>query len=481
MKACGFNCYLTFMLLVITFLSCHLDNQNPETVPHEGKYKQDTFSSDKSVKILIKYPSTIQGKFALQNYFFDKYHNITAWLPSEQSKLNEFIIDLQPPYTIGLYRIINSAFPQSEIEFIINGSDDLIEILIDQIDFKLTSTAITPSLEGNCLKSIAQLYRGFLETKEGLKDQLKQVSVIDPRYYSKKDSLRKVSELNQLQFFLQIDSLTPECDLTYAYNVVGRYLRKLSRYEKKEWLQSYQTEPSFMHVQYWNLLENIQLPDAGHPILVQQLSEYLSDYGGENATELAHAVDRVMSKVTDEHLKRSISEWMVYYFLHRNIETLAEQVALKYIEGCDESEFNRMKRAVGRNNGPELYSIFPNSAFTLEQRGEVDLHKFIESAQITMIYFWKHDCNACLDLLKTLKSIRQHDASAQVQIIGIHLVDNKDVFKGYVKTNDIDWLMIQPDTPDEWEQLMRYEIHHTPRVFVVQNDEKCTSHNERNL
>ena len=139
------------------------------------------------------------------------------------------------------------------------------------------------------------------------------------------------------------------CTNTYVEQVVIRSLRKPNRYENEEPLINYETEPAYLHQYYF---QNINLNNEyhlGHPVLFQSVKEYLQEYSGEFRDEFMESINIIFANIQNEEIRNNVSEFLIRYYLDKELEQTALYVASNYLVGCSDDYIEELKKQNATN------------------------------------------------------------------------------------------------------------------------------------
>ncbi len=375
---------------------------------------------------------------------------------------------LTTPYRNGFYRLLLDEPGAKPLYFIINGrNSESIKIETDLAKLYHGEGSISPEQEMACLASVKLLFERNNKLLKKRIEELYSVSKIQPKYNTLKDSLGKQMELQKLSFTHQLDSLKEICNNTYVEQVVIRSLRKPNRYENKEALVNYETEPAYLHQYYFQNVTFNNEDYLGHPIFFQTVKEYLQEYSGVYPNELEESVDIVFANIQNEEIQNNVGEFLIRYYLDKEYEQTAEYVASNYLVGCNDDYIEELKKTERYKAAPAINNKAP--LFTLPDVNNkmVALQDIISSSQLTLVYFWKSSCTVCQEEHKNFIKLQDMFGSFGLQIVGVSIDKDKASFTNTLASQNFNYPNLC-NYKGAWEgDIKNYKVLKTPSLYLI--------------
>ncbi len=375
---------------------------------------------------------------------------------------------LTTPYRNGFYRLLLDEPGAKPLYFIVNGRNaEGINIETDLANLYHGEGSISGEQEMVCLNSVKQLFEQNKEILEKLKQEIHLVSKIQPRVFTLKDSLRTQMELQKLAFAHQLDSLKETCNNTYVKQVVIRTLRKPNRYEDKQMLIDFETEPAYLHQYFFKNITFNNEDFLGYPILFQSVKEYLQEYSGEFPNEFEESVDIIFANIKNEEIRYNVSEFMIRYYLDKELDQIAEYVASNYLEGCSDDYIENLKKTERYQPAPEVNSKAPALTLPDVNNKMVDLQVVTSSNQLTLVYFWKSSCTTCQEEHRNFIKMQSLYGDMGLRVLGVSIDTDKASFINTLETQNFNYHNLC-NFRGAWEgDIKNYKVLRTPSVYLI--------------
>ncbi len=455
------------MVVVLFAISC---GQKPESEKLNERVLIDNPTFERKAEIVslickIQNLPNEQGTLILEGYYWDKF------LPVARFSLKpgkEIFYQFTDNYNLGLYRLsIFEVQGSRPVYFVVNGVDEKIEIEATIEEFVSGNAQVSPKDETFCLTEVVRLHSEKAQGEDSLKRKLSSITVINPKYYTLKDSARREMELNSLSFYRELDKLSTSFPESYINKVVIRLLRKRSRYETDSLLSHYETEPAMLNKHYFDKIEVDNQAYLGHPILYQSVNEYLIQNAGEKSNEWVQSVRQLMSHITEPSIKRMIADYLVFYYLDRSQDLVAEEIAFDHIPGCTDDYIAELKKSDRYRSGPQVNGVVPPLELP-DKLGKVfNVNQVITSSQITLVYFWKSSCDHCRQEHSVIKRLHELYADNGFSVIGVSLDTKKEVWLETISEFGLDWLNLCDFKGISSPKIYDYAVKSTPATYIV--------------
>lgn len=406
-----------------------------------------------------------EGTLIIEGYYWDKFLPI-AKMPLKPSK--EIFYQFSGDYNMGLYRLsileVQSSRP---VYFIVNGVDEKIEISASLEDFVEGKADILPKEETFCLSEAIRLHSNKTTIEDSLKRKLSSITVINPKYYTLKDSARREVELNSLSFYKDLDKLSTSFSETYINKVVIQLLRKKNRYEVDSLHDRYETEPAMLNKHYFDGIDINNKAYLGHPILYQSVNEYLIQHAGERPDEWVTSAKRMMGHISDPAIKRLISDYLVFYYLDRTQDMVAQEIAFEYIPGCTDDYIAELRKSDRYRSGPQVNGQIPLLELPDKLGKTFNVNEIIAGGEITLLYFWKSSCDYCRQEHPVIARLNELYKDKGLRIVGVSLDTDRNSWLEAIGNYDLDWLNLCDFKGISSPNIYDYAIKSTPSIYVV--------------
>lgn len=470
--------YSLAFLIILLLASCGAPDAATETGSNPGtstellpvSNTQVIFEREPMVSVLFQptdWPVT-GHQVNIEYYYWDKFHPLREATIRGNEPL---LLPLTDNYSVGLYRIISKEIPSARpLYFVVNGEDDRIEISADLKGFLNGVAQIKPDAEMFVDAEIRNLFAQKMMLEDSIKDRIGEVTIIDPKYYTKKDALREDMELNSLKMYQALALLQQEFPETYFSKVVINLLNKPSRYQTQMLKDSFETEAAMLNRYYFAGIDINDEAWLGHPIFFQTVNEYITQYAGETPDEWVHSVNHIMQHISSPAIKRTVADFLVFYYLDRQYEEVARELAFTYIEGCTDDYFASLLQSDRYRSGPQANSKIPEFSMNDLAGNTQSISQLVGQGRVTLLYFWKSDCSFCKEEHEVIKRLQQLYADEGLNIVGVSLDTDAAKWQQTVKEYQLNWTNLSDLQGTTSKNIYDYAIRATPAVFIVRPD-----------
>lgn len=473
--------YIVSLFFALAVIGCEAQAPRTETSVTNDKSVKLAAPSMEHLEPMVSIVLNISDmpmpmhKIQLEYYQWDKF---IAHKQFELRADQPLLIPLSEPYPIGLYRLSSVDIPSARpLYFVVNGHDSKLEINTSFKDLLDGLAKIEPEDEVFVMTEIRNLFGYHVSVEDSLKDVIGKVTIIDPKYYTRKDALREQVERNRLQMYKQLDLLMSEFPETYFNQTVTRLLRKPSRYETDSLLANYETEAAMLNRHYFEGIDIDSKLWLGHPILFQTVNDFITQYAGELPAEWVTSINYLMAHLSDPEVKRLVADYLVFYYLDRQEEKVAEQIAFSHIEGCTDEYFASLKNSDRYQSGPDQNTQVPDFESYDADGKAYRVSKLVKDASLTLLYFWKSDCPFCKEEHPTIKRLNDLYADDGLQIVGISLDTDPGKWTQSIVENQLTWLNLSDLRGTASQPVKDYAIRATPSTFIVANNGRLLAKN----
>jgi thiol-disulfide isomerase/thioredoxin len=97
------------------------------------------------------------------------------------------------------------------------------------------------------------------------------------------------------------------------------------------------------------------------------------------------------------------------------------------------------------------------------------------NAEYKLLFFWSSWCPHCIESIPKIQNIHNRYKSYNLEVIAIALDDEPSVWRHYIQKFNLDWINIREPYYPESELFIKYDVHETPKMFLISNDMKILS------
>lgn len=412
----------------------------------------------------------------LEAYYWNSFQTIDTLFVDA---LGNATYGFRPEARSGLWRASALSDEAKPVYFVLNKKAfKQITVSATASEFVGGKASISPDAEIQCLQQVTDLFQIHKAALDTLKERLGDVSKVNPRYYTLKDSLRKQRELEKLHFFEQLNEISAECFETFVEQVVITNLKRPNRYSSQQLVESYELEPAFLHLAYFDYMDLSNADNLGHPVFWQSINEYVNEYAGETQAEHMEGMDILFGRMNNEQIQSLVSEYLVKYYLDQNYEKVARYIASNHSGGCeDETMVDKLLASERYVPGPEIGENAPDFEIP-DARGKLlRLHEVLTENELTILYFWKSSCPECEKQQDSFRWIFNTYQEMGIGVVGVSLDRSSTVLKETIREKKLNMITLCDFKGAGSEQLSAYRVRKTPTVYLLDDAGKVVYKN----
>ena len=369
--------------------------------------------------------------------------------------------------------------------FVFPGNSNYFEFIINDQDFKLSTTKANPvkdmSISGSPENELFFDYMAMLNSKKGkaqqIKKQRKKAKKEDPE---KAKALKKqLNEISQTIRDKRQAMMKNNPDLFYTKVLQTMEDPDYPNIKKENGEVDSQRSFTVYKQRY---LENVDWSDdrlLRTPIFHKKMTTYLEDLTPKNPDSIIKATDKLVKRTdgNDETFQYIVHHVTSTYERSKimGMDKVFVHMAEKYYltgmaDWISDKQLKDIRERVARLKPNLIGKQAPR--ITMADTGNNPVPLYDVDKPVTVLFFWDSECGHCQDAIPKLRELYNKEAMKdKMEIYAVNIEDKKDGWMKYVRNHEMPWINVQDRFSDSRFRAY-YNIYSTPVIYVLDEDKE---------
>lgn len=185
----------------------------------------------------------------------------------------------------------------------------------------------------------------------------------------------------------------------------------------------------------------------------------------ENEAAIIQALDVLIPRLDANPVtQQAMLQFLINGFEANNLEEVLAHISTHYLQQCGGSQ-DIVKRRLKGYQKMAVGGTVPDFTLMDINNNPVNLYSMISPYRL--IVFWHTECSHCKLLMEDLPKLAEEFKKHQIQIIGISIDTDDDVWKKFSAEHPMDWTNIRIDNGFDNEVSAAYNLFATPSMFLI--------------